>query len=157
MSLYANTSARLIGSVLLAITSSLALSASGDESGTEVIVREIAKTAVTAGGEPVNYPRTDKPEVTANVVELPPGAETGWHYHPIPVYGYVIRGTLEVERETGEVITYRQGDAIVEAMDSLLNARNTGMEPVEMVAFYMGAQGIANTVTTPEAEEPGSG
>ncbi len=133
------------------------MSASGDEYGGQITFREIAKTTVTAGGEPVNYPRTDKPEVTANVVELAPGAETGWHYHPIPVDGYIIRGTLEVERKNGEVITYHQGDAIIEAVDSLHNARNTGIDPVEMVAFYTGAQGTANTVTTSEAGEPGAG
>ena len=156
MSLRVNTPTRIIGSFLLVTASWLAVSA-GDEYGAEVIVQELARTAVTADGQPIRYPRTDKPEVTVSRVELPPGAETGWHYHPIPVYGYVIRGTLEVERESGQVITYQEGDAIIEAVNSMHNARNTSREPVEMVAFYTGVHGTANTITTPGAEKPGSG
>ncbi len=142
VSLRINTPSRHIVALPLplAIASLFTVPASGDEYGAEVTAREIAKTTVTADGQPVDYPRTEKPEVTASVVKLPPEAETGWHYHPIPVYGYVIRGTLEVERENGQVDTYHEGEAIIEAVDSPHNARNTGTEPVELVTFYGSAR-----------------
>ena len=144
----------IIGARLVSVVLLLAVPASGAEYAEEVAVREIARTTVTAGGQPIRYPGTDQPEVTAKVVELPPGAETGWHYHPIPVYGYVIRGTLEVERENGKVDMYRQGDAIIEAVDSPHNARNRGPEPVELVAFYTGVRGRSTTVTSPRQRGP---
>ena len=59
----------------------------------------LKKTSVTGNGQKITYPLTDKAEVTAMIVDLPPGAETGWHKHPVPVYAYVISGNLTVELE----------------------------------------------------------
>lgn len=120
--------------------------ASGDEYGGAVAVRQIAKTTVTANGQPIEYPRTDKPEVTAAIVEIPPGAETGWHLHPVPVYAYILSGTLEVRTENGAVHTYRAGDAIIEMVDTPHNGYNRGTVPVKLVGFYTGGVGTPNTV-----------
>ena len=35
-------------------------------------------------GHPIVYPKTEKPELSGFLVEIPPGAETGWHLHPNP-------------------------------------------------------------------------
>lgn len=147
---------RTIGVLLAVIALLAAVPASGAEYGKKVIVRDIAKTTVTDDGKPIRYPCTGTPEVTARIVELPAGAQTGWHYHPIPVYAYVMRGTLEVERPNGKVIVYHQGDAIVEAVDSPHNARTMGREPVELVVFYTGVKGTAMTVTSPRTNGPGA-
>jgi quercetin dioxygenase-like cupin family protein len=79
-------------------------------------------------------------------VNIAPGAETGWHSHPIPVYAYVVEGTLEVELEGGQIITYRSGDAIIEVVNTLHNGRNRGSEEVRLVVFYTGAEGTPSVV-----------
>ncbi len=139
-----------LASAVLVVILSLSVPVSADEYEEAITVREIAKTTVTADGQPVRYPRTENPEVTARFISVPPGAETGWHRHPVPVYGYVISGTLEVKMKDGKVITYHQGDAIIEMVNSLHNATNRGDAPVELVAFYTGEKGTADTVTAPE-------
>jgi Cupin domain len=73
---------------------------------TGVTTRVLIKTSVTGNGQQITYPVTDKAEVTAMTVELAPGAETGWHKHPVPVYAYVISGTLSVEIEGGKQLTF---------------------------------------------------
>ena len=83
-------------------------------------------------------------------VVLAPGAETGWHKHPVPVYAYVVSGTLSVELADGQRLTYPQGDAVIEVVNTLHNGKNNGTEPVKLAVFYLGAEGTANVVK-PEA------
>jgi quercetin dioxygenase-like cupin family protein len=114
-----------------------------------VTARIIAKTAVTGNGQQIVYPRTDRAEVTAMEVTLPPGAETGWHQHPIPVYAYVQSGELEVEIAGGLTKHFKSGDAIIEVVNTLHNGRNRGEETVRLAVFYLGVQGEPNVIKMP--------
>ncbi len=130
--------------LLLLLAPVMPAAASGDGYGGGVAVTELARTSVTADGRPVAYPRTDRPEVTALLVEIPPGGETGWHLHPVPVYAYIISGVLEVEMD-GATRTYHEGEVIIEAVGTPQNGRNRGTTPVRLVAFYTGEQGKPST------------
>jgi len=61
-------------------------------------------------------------------VEISSGAETGWHLHTVPVYAYVLSGTLDVELADGKVLVFRKGDAVVEVQNLAHNGRNRGSE-----------------------------
>ena len=111
-----------------------------------VAVKLLKKTTVTGNGQKIVYPQTDRAEVTALTVELAPGAETGWHKHPVPVYAYVLSGRLSVELADGTQLSYGAGEAAIEVVDTLHNGRNTGREPVRLVVFYLGAEGTANVI-----------
>jgi hypothetical protein len=78
-----------------------------------VTAKVLQKTSVTGNGQTITYPLTDKAEVTAMTVDLAPGAETGWHQHPVPVYAYVVAGNLSVELEDGRQLSFKSGDAII--------------------------------------------
>ena len=122
------------------------LSALGADYQSGVSATVLKKSSITSNGQKITYPVTDKAEVTAMTVNIAPGAETGWHSHPIPVYAYVVEGTLEVELEGGQIITYRSGDAIIEVVNTLHNGRNRGSEEVRLVVFYTGAEGTPSVV-----------
>lgn len=111
-----------------------------------VTVRVLKKTSVTGNGQKITYPQTDKAEVTAMIVDLPPGAETGWHKHPVPVYAYVVSGNLSVDLEDGKQLSFGAGEAVIEVVNTLHNGRNRGSEPVRLVVFYLGAEGTPNVV-----------
>jgi quercetin dioxygenase-like cupin family protein len=111
-----------------------------------VKVTPLKKTTTTTTGQKVSYPKTDSPEVTAVLVEIPVGGETGWHLHPIPVYAYVLSGSLSVEMEKGEHFSFKEGDALVEVVNEAHNGRNTGKAPVKLVVFYTGVEGSPITV-----------
>jgi quercetin dioxygenase-like cupin family protein len=106
----------------------------------------VKKTVVTGNGQKIVYPRTDRAEVTAMTVELAPGAETGWHQHPVPVYAYVVAGNLSVELADGKELAFSAGDAIIEVVDSLHNGRNKGSVPVKLAVFYLGEEGRPTVV-----------
>lgn len=141
--------------LFLSILSFAPLTASGGEYGGGVVATEIAKATVTANGNQVRYLVTDKSEVTALIVEIPPGGETGWHLHPVPVYAYIIKGTLDVETENAHVHTYHEGEAIIEMVNTPHNGKNRGPAPVKLVAFYTGEHGAPNTVKVKEVKKPG--
>ena len=101
----------------------------------------LAKSTFTANGDKIEYPSTDRAEVTAMTVEVAPGAETGWHKHKVPVYAYMLSGELEVAIEPDKIITYREGDPIIEVVNSFHNGRNKGTKPARLVVFYLGIQG----------------
>jgi quercetin dioxygenase-like cupin family protein len=122
------------------------LAALGGDYQSGVSTTVLKSSSITGNGQKIVYPVTDKAEVTAMTVNLAPGAETGWHSHPIPVYAYVVEGKLAVELEGGQVITYRSGDAIIEVVNTLHNGRNQGSGDVRLVVFYTGAEGTPNVV-----------
>jgi quercetin dioxygenase-like cupin family protein len=97
----------------------------------------------------VGYPTTGDAQVTAAIIEIPPGVETGWHFHEVPLVAHVLAGTLTVtyDTESGEVEkVYEAGDTLIEAIGTHHDGRNDGDETVRLIAVYIGADGSANTV-----------
>ena len=114
-----------------------------------VKARLITKTDVTGNGDRIKYPSFASPEVSALEVDIAVGAETGWHKHPVPVYGYVLAGRLLVDMEGGKSLTFNPGDAIIEVVDVWHNGRNIGCEPVRLAVFYLGGKDVANVIKSP--------
>jgi quercetin dioxygenase-like cupin family protein len=99
----------------------------------------------TVVGERIAYPAGAPAKVTAAVVTLAPGQETGWHTHGMPVLGYVLEGELEVDYGEKGVRVYRAGEAVLEAIGVAHNGRNTGVAPMRVLAVFMGADGLKPT------------
>lgn len=104
----------------------------------EIQIAPLLRTTTDAAGQPLAYPVTDQPQVTAIMVEIPPGAETGWHKHPFPCFAYILSGALTVEMEGGKVHELSAGQALAESVNVMHNGKNTGAEPVKLVMFVMG-------------------
>ncbi len=111
-----------------------------------VEVSKVLVSSVTSNGNQVKYLQTGQPEVTVLVVRVPPGGSTGWHQHPVPVYAYMLEGTLNVEIKGGQTYIFKKGDAILEVMNTLHNGYNSGSETATLVVFYTGAVGVPNVV-----------
>lgn len=108
----------------------------------------ILRTSETVAGQPIVYPRVENPEVTAVCVTIPPGAETGWHRHTFPCYGYMVRGRLKLRMEGNREVELKAGEALVESVNVWHNGRNDGDEPVEIIMFVTGAKGLPFTTRT---------
>lgn len=111
----------------------------------------ILETETMSNGEPIDYLDTDHPKVTVMMIEIAPGAQTGWHRHPIEVYAYVISGQLTMSIEGGKTITFNEREAFVEVVKLRHNGVNNGKVPVKLVAFYLGAKGVPNVM---KADKP---
>jgi len=119
-----------------------------DEYDGGVQAKVILKTATTGNGAPVAYLKTDQPEITALIVDIAPGAQTGWHKHSVPVYAYVVSGFLTVDIEGNISRQFNPGDVIVEVMNARHNGVNKGSFPVKLIVFYTGAKDVPNVIKT---------
>ncbi|AGA92069.1 cupin domain-containing protein [Thioflavicoccus mobilis 8321] len=134
----------LILSFVLAGSPAALADADGYAAGVSSVILERGTT--TADGAPIAYPCTDRPEVTAAEVTIAPGAETGWHKHPIPLYAYVQQGELEVRLDDGRVSSFHGGDVIFEVVDTWHNGKNVGDDEVKLIVFYLGIAGEPTTI-----------
>jgi quercetin dioxygenase-like cupin family protein len=142
----ASTRTGLIVSALVFITISGSIGAFAADYEGAVKVSVIKKATTAANGQKLAYPKTENPEVTAALVEIPPGGDTGWHAHPILVYAYVLSGAITVELEGGEQYDFREGEVILEVVDTPHIGRNRGTAPAKLVVFYSGAMGEKGTI-----------
>jgi quercetin dioxygenase-like cupin family protein len=124
----------------------------GDYHG--VKVTKILTSTTAANGQKLSYLVTDRPEVTALVVEIPPGGETGWHLHGVPVYAYLLAGSISVEMADGKSYDFREGEAIFEVMNTSHNGRNKGTVPARLAVFYTGEEGKPNVARTEKPATP---
>lgn len=115
------------------------------EQSESVKVTTVLKTQTSWDGKDIVYPQ-GKAEITGLIVEIAPGAETGWHMHPVPSFGIIQEGELEVRLKTGETKRMRAGESIAEVINTSHNGRNVGKVPVKLLVFYAGAVGQKLTV-----------
>lgn len=118
----------------------------------QIGVTPLLRTTMTASGQPIQYPETGSPQVTAVKVRIPPGAETGWHEHPYPCYAYILSGTLTVEIRGGKTRELLPGEALVEVVNTPHNGINKSDKPVELVMFVTGEVGKPFTVRIPQPD-----
>jgi quercetin dioxygenase-like cupin family protein len=104
------------------------------------------QTTVNSVGQPIAYPHDGTPEVTALLVEMAPGQETGWHQHPVPLLGYILSGELTVTQITGEKRVVRAGEVSLESVGVIHQGANEGTEPLKFIVFVIGTKGLPFTV-----------
>jgi quercetin dioxygenase-like cupin family protein len=131
--------------LLLALAWSLPICASALDGGVGVKITPVLKTGASWNGAAISYP-AGKAEITGLLLEIAPGGETGWHKHPVPSFGMVLEGTLEVRLKDGKTRRVNAGEAIAEVVDTWHNGRNVGGTPLKLVVFYAGAADTPLTV-----------
>jgi quercetin dioxygenase-like cupin family protein len=109
--------------------------------GSGVTVEKVLKTDTTSIGQKIVYPNVPDDEVTIAKVTIPPGSSTGWHMHRIPVFAYVLHGTLTVELENGKTMQFPENSSFAEMRDTFHNGVNRGSTDVVLMAVYMGEKG----------------
>lgn len=113
-----------------------------------VSARSLMETLSSWDGKGLNYPQGTA-KVTALEVTVAPGAETGWHRHPVPSFGYMLEGELEVRLRDGTTRRFGPGQAIAEVVDTEHNGRNPGHGRTRLVVFYIGTIDRPLTVAAP--------
>ena len=116
----------------------------------------LLSTSKTVLGQTISYPAGAPAEVTAAIITMLPGEQTGWHRHDVPMFGYILEGEITVDYGAKGTRVYRQGDALIEAIDVPHNGRNTGKGEARILAVFMGANGVPNTVVLPQSPAAGS-
>ena len=118
------------------------------EQNSAVKVTSLLKTTSGWDGKQIVYP-DGQAEMTALLVEIAPGESTGWHQHPVPSFGFLLEGTLEITLTDGRVKRMEAGEALSEVTDTMHIGRAVSKTPVKIVVFYAGAIGKALTFNHP--------
>lgn len=105
----------------------------------------LLETATTWNGDNITYPEGIA-KITALKIEIEPGAETGWHHHPVPSFAYILQGELEITLKDGRKMTASAGEAVAEVTNTFHNGKNIGHETLKLIVFYTGIEGGTLTI-----------
>ena len=105
-----------------------------------LIIKELLKTDTTSIGQKITYPEFADPAVTMLKITIPPGKSTGWHKHNIPVFAYLVKGTLTVELEDHRELKFGEESTFAEMRDTYHNGKNMEDSDLVLIAIYMGGK-----------------
>jgi quercetin dioxygenase-like cupin family protein len=108
------------------------------------VIETLLETQTTNLGQPIEYPAGNAAKITAVIVSLAPGEETGRHRHAVPLYGQVLSGQVTIDYGEHGSKTYKAGEAFMEAVGTWHNGHNSGDETLRILAIFMGAEGVPN-------------
>jgi quercetin dioxygenase-like cupin family protein len=138
-----------VAAALLSMTA-LCWTAAGINPSRDVSVTPLLKTSTTWDGAQIAFP-DGAPEMSAAIVELAPGGETGWHLHTAPSLAVMLDGEIEVHLKDGRVKPFKKGEALAEVINTLHNGKNLGVQPARMIVFYAGVSQKQLTLMEAEA------
>lgn len=101
----------------------------------------VMTTSRSVVGEAIQYPTANEAQVTAQIITLEPGASTIWHRHPMPTFGYILDGEIEVDYGPRGTRTFKTGAALMEAMTHAHRGRNVSDRPVRALVVSIGEKG----------------
>lgn len=132
----------------------LPFNASALDASNGITVKNILKTTSSWDGQPLAYPQ-GQAQISGMLIEIAPGAETGWHLHPVPSFGLVLEGDLEVTLKDGRHRQFHTSDALAEVVNTLHNGRNIGKKPLKLLVFYAGVVDQPTAIKeTPQQDPP---
>jgi quercetin dioxygenase-like cupin family protein len=147
--------AAAVGAAVLFSVAGIAAAAGSSATGAttapapDPVVTPVAAASVPG---PLRVIRRGESNVLTARIDFQPGASTGWHYHPGPVFVQVVAGTLTLShaangRCVSQVVPAGQG--FFEKPGAIHIADNRGKEPAAVFATFVLPPGAPPSVATP--------
>ena len=108
-------------------------------------ITQILETTTTAAGQAIRFPQGDN-QITGFIIELAPGGQVGRHVHPVPLFAYILEGTLTVEVEGHGTRTFRAGEGFVDVVNLWHNGRNLADRPLRFLVVFAGQKGTPTAI-----------
>jgi quercetin dioxygenase-like cupin family protein len=105
----------------------------------------VLETATTFTGQPIRFPQGDN-QFTAVLAEVAPGGQVGRHMHPVPLFVYMLEGTLSIEMEGHGTHAFSAGQGFAEVTNTWHNGRNLTDRPVRFLIVFSGQKGTPNLI-----------
>ncbi len=109
-----------------------------------LLAKDLLKSQTSWDGGEIKYP-AGQAEITSFILRLEEEGNPRFHCHPVPTFGYVLLGEVEIETRDGKKTILKQGESAIEVMRTVHRGRAID-GPAEIVVFYAGAAGLPNTV-----------
>lgn len=101
----------------------------------------LIKTTKSWNGATLPAYSEGQPEITIIRYTFAPGAAIPMHMHPVINAGVLLKGELNILTKTGEKITLKSGEPLVELFKEWHSGTNPGIEPVDLIVVYAGTVG----------------
>ena len=108
-------------------------------------LKTIVQTETTMVGQPIRFPQTDA-QLTAVLAEVAPGGQVGRHLHPVPLFVYILEGTLTIDMEQHGTHAFSAGQGLAEIVNAWHNGRNLGDKPCRFLIVFAGQKGTPNLI-----------
>jgi quercetin dioxygenase-like cupin family protein len=105
----------------------------------------VLEAATTITGQAIRFPQGDN-QFTAVVAEVAPGGQVGRHMHPVPLFVYMLEGTLSIEMDGHGAHTFSAGQGFAEVTNIWHNGRNLTDKPVRFLIVFAGQKGTPNLI-----------
>ena len=105
----------------------------------------VLQTTTTFTGQPIRFPQGDN-QFTAVIAEVAPGGQVGRHLHPVPLFVYMLEGSLSIEMEGHGTHTFSAGQGFAEVTNTWHNGRNLTDKPVRFLIVFSGQKGTPNLI-----------
>ena len=92
-------------------------------------------------------------DLAVQTIEFQPGAQSGWHSHPGPVFIQVVQGTMtfyESDDPTCTPIVKSEGEGFLDVGDHAHLARNETGEAAQNVVTYFAPPGVPLRIDEPD-------
>lgn len=106
-----------------------------------VEARVLIKTTKAWNGSTLPGYGEGQPEISIVRYRFEPGAAIPMHMHPVINAGVLLKGELNVITQSGEKLTVKAGEPLVELFKEWHYGANPGSEPVDLIVVYAGTVG----------------
>ena len=101
----------------------------------------------TVLNQPIQYPPSQNIILETKMIEISPGVTPALHYHPGPLYVYVINGELQVDYGSKGIKLFKEGASFVEAINVCHAVSVVSKTPVQLFTVFIGDS--TTDITTP--------
>lgn len=108
-------------------------------------LKTILQADTTMIGQPIRFPQGDG-QITAVLAEVAPGGQVGRHLHPVPLFVYILEGTLTIDMEQHGTHAFKAGEGLAEIVNHWHNGRNLGDKPCRFLIVFSGQKGTPNLI-----------
>jgi quercetin dioxygenase-like cupin family protein len=121
-----------------------------DDQTQQVQATELIRTDKSWDGVDLPDYLKGRPELVAVKYVFPAGKKLGWHHHPVMNYGILAQGELTIIGQDGKEKVVKEGEVVVEMVNTIHHGENRGTKPVILYMFYLSQKGLPLAVQHPE-------
>ena len=92
----------------------------------------------------------DGRDIVQVLTEIPPDVSSGWHHHPGEEVGYIVGGTVRMQRDDGPTQVLATGDGFLIPPGVSHNATDLGPETGRMLSTYIVERGKPIAILDPQ-------
>ena len=105
----------------------------------------VLETVTTFTGQPIRFPQADN-QFTAVIADVAPGGQVGRHMHSVPLFVYMLEGTLSIEINGHGTHAFSAGESFAEVIHTWHNGRNLTHKPVRFLIVFAGQKSTPNLI-----------